>query len=366
MTIRTFDYLRSLPDIEEEVLEAVGRILHSGRLILGPETEKFEQELQDYLGVEHCIAVTSGTAALHLALLGLGVGHGDEVITVANTCVPTISAIRLTGATPVFVDVRNHDLMMDTELVTSKITERTRCIIPVHLWGQCVDMDKLRDVAETRGLILVEDCAQAFGSRYKGRPAGTLGEAGCFSFYPTKNLGAYGDAGAIVTPDEDLAARLRSMRMYGYDEKAISQIGGMNARVSEIQAAILRIKLRRFPGDFKRRIDIASTYNRCINNHLITKPACEAYCEPSYHQYVVRCVQRERLEHWLRRRDIGFGIHYPVPVHMMPAYRSLGYATDDLPNTARSCSTILSLPVHENLQDDEVEFIVDALNQFSN
>jgi len=365
VTIRTFDYLRSLSDIEEEVHEAVERILHSGKLILGPETDLFEQELQDYLGVEHCIAVTSGTTALHLALFGLGVGHGDEVITVANTCVPTISAIRLTGATPVFVDVRTHDLMMDADLVASKITARTRCILPVHLWGQCVDMDKLREIAETRGLFVVEDCAQAFGSRYKGRPAGTLGHVGCFSFYPTKNLGAYGDAGAIVTRDKDLAARLRSMRMYGYDEKAVSQVGGMNARISEIQAAILRIKLRRFPDDFKRRIDIASTYNRCIENEFIDKPVGETDCEPSYHQYVVRCAQRERLAQWLRGHDIGFGIHYPVPVHLMPAYEFLGYAPDDLPNTVHGCSTILSLPVHENLRDDEVEYVVDTLNQFS-
>lgn len=362
--IKTFDYQKLLPEVEEEVMEAISRVLHSNQLILGSETEKFEQEFAQYMETKHCIAVTSGTTALHLALLSLGVGPGDEIITVSNTCVPTISAIRLTGAKPIFIDIREDDLMIDTNQIISKITAKTRCIIPVHLWGKSVALNEILKIAKTYSLNVIEDCAQACGTLYRGLKVGTFGQMGCFSFYPTKNLGAYGDAGAIITHSDELAERLKCMRMYGYDNAGNAQMEGMNARISEMQAAILRIKLRVFPKWLNRRLEIAAFYNKTIQNFSLVKPLCLPECRPSYHQYVVRCKERTKFIEWLKSHEIGYGIHYPTPVHLMPAYEYLGIASHELPNTTRICSEILSLPIHEGLSSKEVDYIVETINQF--
>ena len=361
--IKTFDYLATLPEIEDEVMAALARVLRSGRLILGPETAAFEEEFAAFVGGGHCVAVTSGTAALHLALMALGVGAGDEVVTVANTCAPTVAAIRLTGATPAFVDVREADLMMDPEALEEKIHRRTRCILPVHLWGHSVRMEPVLEVARRHRLPVVEDCAQATGTRYRGRHVGLFGELGCFSFYPTKNLGAYGDAGAVVTADAGLAARLKALRMYGYDGSAVSRLEGTNARIAELQAAILRVKLRRLPRWLARRRRIAALYDRQLKNPAISPPPRDAEIEASYHQYVVRCRAREPVTEALAAAGIGFGIHYPVPVHRMPAYAFLGGGDLDLPVTERASREILSLPIHEALADDEVLAVARTLNR---
>lgn len=345
-------------------MEALGRVLHSNALILGPETEAFEHEFAASIGAKHCVAVTSGTTAIHLALFALGIGPGDEVITVANTCVPTVAAIRLTGAAPKFVDVREDDLMMDVSQLEAVITGRTRCILPVHLWGMSVDMSALLEVAEAHGIVVVEDCAQALGTHYKGQPVGMYGRLGCFSFYPTKNLGAYGDGGAIATDDGELAAKLRRMRMYGYDGSPVAVEEGMNARIAEMQAAILRIKLRHFPDWLQLRLDAASAYNEGIQNTDIRKPKCPDNCRASYHQYVIRSEHRERLMEHLKANDIGFGVHYPTPIHKMPAYTPL---TDDslrLPVTEKSCNEVLSLPIHEGLIAEEIETVTQILNEY--
>ena len=360
--IKVFDYLASLTDLEEEVLEGVRRVLRSGRLILGPETHAFEEEFAACVGVEHCIGVSSGTTALHLGLLALGIGPGDEVITVSNTCAPTVSAIRLTGATPVFVDVRDEDLMLDPERLASKITARTRCIIPVHLWGNAVRIDRVVEIAREHGLRVVEDCAQAHGTLFRGTHVGTFGDLACFSFYPTKNLGAYGDAGAVVCRDGGLAERLRAMRMYGYDRQAVSQVEGMNARIEEIQAAILRVKLRVFPQWLEVRRRVARQYHGGIRHAALRLPVHSDAVEPSYHQFVIRCENRGAVIEHLQRNDIGYGIHYPVPVHRMPAYQFLGGAALDLPVTDRAAEEILSLPIHEALTPEEVGQVVRCLN----
>ena len=361
--IKVFDYLRSLPEIEEEVLRAVARVLRSGKLILGPETEAFEREFADFVGARHCVAVTSGTAALHLAFLALGIGAGDEVITVSNTCAPTVAAIRLTGATPAFVDVDAADLMIDPEALAERVTRRTRCIVPVHLWGWSADLVRVLEAARRSQVEVVEDCAQATGTGYRGRHVGTFGRLGCFSFYPTKNLGAYGDAGAVVTGEADLAARLRALRMYGYDGEAVSQIEGTNARISEIQAAILRVKLRLLPRWLGRRRSVAALYDRCLRNPAVALPPRAGHIEPSFHQYVVRCRERRRVIDALRAAGIGFGIHYPTPVHRMPAYAFLGGGALDLPVTDRAAEEILSLPVHEALRDDEALSVAATINR---
>ena len=353
-----------LPEIEDDVMDAFLRVLRSNYLILGPETEAFENEFAKFMGAKHCIAVSSGTTALHLALFALGIGQGDEVITVSNTCTPTIAAIRLTGATPVFIDVGEEDLMMDTGLIKSHLTDKTRCILPVHLWGMSVDMDEVMSIATTHSLAVVEDCAQAQGTRYNERYVGTFGKVGCFSFYPTKNLGAYGDAGAIITDDDDLADHIRKKRMYGYDHTGIAVEEGMNARIAEIQAAVLRIKLRLFEKWLGKRVDIAQTYNTKINNSLISKPGFNFKCTPSYHQYVVRCQHRDELAGHLRNNEIGYGIHYPTPVHLMSGFEFLGGQTLHLPITERACSEILSLPIHEGLNENEMKKIVDTVNNY--
>lgn len=361
--IRVFDYGKGLAEIEGEVMAAVSRVLHSGSLILGPETLEFEREFAAFAGAKHCVAVTSGTTALHLALWALGVREGDEVITVANTCSPTIAAIRLVGAVPVFVDVREDDLLLDARLVEGRITTKTRCILPVHLWGAPVDLGPVLEIAQCHSLPVVEDCAQAHGARYRGRKVGTFGKAGCFSFYPTKNVGAYGDGGAVVTDDDDLAAALRRIRTYGNDHAAMSVVEGMNARPSEMQCAILRVKLRVHESWQSRRLHVAACYDAEIRNPHLLKPIRRTDRESTYHQYVVRTGDRPGLGEWLRRHAIEFGIHYPTPVHRMPAYARFG-AGSDLPVTERAAGRILSLPIHESLADAELGRVIDALGSF--
>lgn len=361
--IKSFDYLRSLSELEPAIMEAIKKVLHSEQLINGPETEAFEREFAEFVGVKHCIGVSSGTTAIHLAMMGLGLGEGDEVITVSNTCVPTIAAVRLTGANVVFVDVCQDNLMMDVDLLSSKLTSKTKCILPVHLWGNAVDMEALGDFVQRNGLYLVEDCSQAHGTLFKGRQVGSFGIAGCFSFYPTKNIGAYGDAGAIVTDDTALANRLRSMRMYGYDQSATAQMEGMNARISEIQAAILRVKLRVFPEWLKRRRAVATVYNKTIKNETIKLPVHKEEVVPSYHQYVIRCSDRAKVIEDCKKNDISYAIHYPTPVHLMPAYSFLGGKSLLLPNTVKSSQEILSLPIHENISEGEAIQVSNILNR---
>lgn len=358
--IRSFDYRRSLPEIETDVLAAVRRVLDSGQLILGPETAAFEAEFAAYVGAQHCIAVSSGTTALHLALLGLGVAAGDEVMTVANTCVPTVAAIRQAGARPVFVDVCDRDLLMDPDRIPDAITSRTRCLLPVHLWGQSVAMDALMAVANAAGLPVVEDCAQAHGTRYRDRHVGTFGAVGCFSFYPTKNLGAYGDAGAVVTDDADLAARLRRLRTYGYDADGRATAEGINARIGEMQAAILRVKLGVLDEWLARRRAIAGLYDRAFDGTGVRRPAPPAHTVSSYHQYVIRHDARPAIMAALKAHDIDCGIHYPIPLHRMPAYQPFAEDTA-LPITERAAEEILSLPIHESLTADEASLVADTV-----
>lgn len=361
MLIKAFDYLTTLQTIESEVMDAVRRVLHSGRLIHGAETEGFEAEFGEWVGAPHVIGVTSGTAAIEVALRAVGVGIGDEVVTVSNTCAPTVSAIRATGAHPVFVDIDPATLMMDVNLVASALTERTRCVVPVHLFGRAVDMTPLVELASAHDIPVVEDCAQATGTSYRGRHVGTIGTVGCFSFYPTKNLGAYGDAGAVVTGDASVAERARRIRMYGYGDEAIALIEGTNARISEIQAAILRVKLELLDGWLAKRRELAQAYDRLLGDSALATPGGQEGVVPSHHLYVVRCPDRDRVEQRLSDADIGYGIHYPTPVHLMPAYAFLGGAGLDLPVTTRASSEILSLPLHESLTQRDVETVANTI-----
>lgn len=360
--VKTFEYQRTLGDIEDEVMEAIRRVLHSGQLILGPETEAFEREFAALTGAGYAIGVHSGTTAIELALMGLDVGAGDEVITVSNTCTPTVAAIEKTGAQAIFVDVSPNDLLINPELLEQAITEKTRAVVVVHLWGQSADIVRIKAITDAHGLYLIEDCAQAQGTRYEGQHAGTFGDAGCFSFYPTKNLGAYGDAGAIITNDQSLAEKIKRMRMYGYERSNYAVEKGTNGRISEMQSAILRVKLPLLNDWIARRQEIAGIYYDEISNPAIQLPYRYGNRDHAYHQFVIRCAERDTVIGSLKSAGIGYGIHYDTAIHQMPAYQDAIYRRNPLPVTEQSVNEILSIPVHEAMYDSEIEQVIQALN----
>jgi aminotransferase EvaB len=354
--INLFNYQRALPDLEDDLVFAFKKVLHSGSLIQGPETAAFEKEFAAWCGAPYCIAVTSGTAALYLALKAADAGPGKEVITVSNTCPPTISAILMTGAIPVFVDVEPETLMMDISAIPELINKNTVAILPVHLWGNSVDLGDLTSIAETYSIPIIEDCAQAVGTLYQDVQVGNFGSMGCFSFYPTKNLGAYGDAGAIITHDSSLEKKLKMLRMYGYENESISVIQGSNARISEMQAAFLRIRLKSLDADLSRRRNNALLYNSKLSVELIQSTSPNT--RHSYHQYVIRTPKIAELKELLNIEKIAWSIHYPTPTHQMPAFKAF---TKKLPVTEAASSEIISIPVHEHLTQKELKKIGDIL-----
>lgn len=341
----------------DEIERAVRRVLESGSYILGPEVEAFEAEFARYLGARHVVGVASGTDALTLALRACGIGPGDLVLTVSLTATATVAAIELAGATPLFVDVDPETFTMDPEHAESALraNARVRALLPVHLYGQPADMPALLRLAEQHRLILIEDCAQAHGALAGGKKAGTLGHAAAFSFYPTKNLGGLGDGGAVVTNDAGIAERLRLLRQYGWKERFVSEVRGTNSRLDELQAAILRVKLRSLDSENARRREIAGEYGRVLADTRLGLPRVRAGATHVYHQYVVRSKSRASLRTHLEEGGIGTGIHYPVPVHLQPAYAGrVPIAPGGLPHTEQACREILSLPMHPYLREEDV------------
>jgi dTDP-4-amino-4,6-dideoxygalactose transaminase len=357
-----FNELRSqYASIREEIDAAIARVLERGWFILGPEVEAFEAEFAAYCGARYGIGVGSGTEALHLALWACGVGPGDEVITVAHTAVPTINAISLTGARPVFVDVDPATYTMDPAAAAAAVTPRTRALLPVHLYGHPADMAPLRELAERHGLWLIEDAAQAHGARYRGARVGTLGHLAAFSFYPTKNLGAYGDGGMVVTNDATLAGRVRRLRNYGQSDRYHHEVLGLNSRLDELQAAVLRVKLRHLDAWTAARRERAARYTAALGRAI--PPAEAPWAQHVYHLYVVRVPQRAAVQEALARAGIGTLIHYPVPAHLQRAYAFLGVARGSLPVTERLAEEVLSLPLYPELplaQVDEVAATLEA------
>jgi dTDP-3-amino-2,3,6-trideoxy-4-keto-D-glucose/dTDP-3-amino-3,4,6-trideoxy-alpha-D-glucose/dTDP-2,6-dideoxy-D-kanosamine transaminase len=358
--IKMFDYVEQYHALKTEMREAMERVLESGWLILGKEVRAFEEEFSSFLGGGHSVGVGNGTDAIAIALRALGVGTGDEVVTVANTAVPTVSAIRETGATPVFCDVDTETCLMDFNLLEACLSDRTKAILPVHLFGNPVDIPGLRSMLGTKGIAIVEDCAQAHGATWKGKPVGTMGDAGTFSFYPTKNLGAYGDGGLISTQSESLAAEMRSIRMYGFGDHYDSEREGVNSRLDELQAAILRVKLSHLEGHVHRRREIASLYDQHLPSSIQRVSGHEGPGH-AYHLYVVRVSERDRIRTGLMESGIATGIHYPYPVHTMKAYEFLGYETGSLPATERLSGEVLSLPMYPELSNTEVMRVCAAL-----
>ena len=356
MKIQFVDLRQDYQEIKEEINQAIQRVLESGWFILGKELEAFEKEFAKYIGVKHVIGVNSGSDALYLSVKALGIGKGDEVITVSHTFISTVDAITRNGAKPVFVDIDPETYTMDVSQIEKKITERTKAIIPVHLYGHPADMDPIMEIAEEYGLYIIEDASQAHGAEYKGRKVGSIGHVACFSFYPTKNLGAYGDGGAIVTNDDELAENLRMLRNYGSSKKYYHDFVGVNSRLDEIQAAVLRVKLGHLDEWNEKRRKIAKLYNELLEDSDVITPIEKEWAKHVYHLYVIRHRERDKLHQYLLKNGIKTQIHYPVPVHLQKAYLDLGIRAK-LPVTERISREILSLPMFPYLTDAEIEKI---------
>ncbi len=359
--INFFDYLPGYLQIKDEIEIAIRRVLASGQLILGPEVSAFEREFADYAGVNGAVGVGSGTDALILALRALGIGPGDEVITTANCGVPPVAAVRAVGAVPRFVDIDPATLLMDGAQLETALTDRTRCILPVHLYGQPAALDPVLEFAAANRLKVIEDCAQAHGSLYKGRHVGSFGDIGCFSFYPTKNLGAFGDGGLCVTNDPSLEEHLRVLRFYGFRNDRHAHCEGFNSRLDELQAAILRVKLRHLSGAIEARREIARTYTNALTDSSYRPVAEVPDGTHTYHLFVVQTPDRQRTIDTLDRAGIGYGIHYPEPVHLMEAYRFLGARKGDLPVTEAACDSVISLPLYPGLELSDTRRVADTL-----
>ena len=355
------DQSREVAEIRDVIFNAFARVAESGRFILGPEVEAFEQEFAQWLGAPHAVAVASGTEAITLALMALKIGADDEVITVANTCVPTAAGIAGCGAKVRLADCDPDTLMMDLNCVEAAITSKTRAIVPVHLYGNGADMPELRKMADRHKLFIIEDCAQAMGTLIAGQTAGMFGEASAFSFYPTKNLGAYGDGGCVVTADPETAAHLRSLRNYGYERRDYSIQLGLNSRLDEIQAAILRAKLPYVTRWNDRRISIASRYRDALASGNLKLPATSDYVRHCYHLFPILVDDREEAMTRLEQAGVQALVHYPTPLHLQPALENLGYGPGEFPNAEWACDHVLSLPIFPQLSDDEVDRVIEAL-----
>ena len=361
MTIQVWDYRPEYEAEREDILAAVDRVCRSGRLILGESVTNFESELAAYCGAGHGVGVGSGTDALVLALRALGIQPGDEVITTSNTAIPTVAAIVTAGGTPRFVDIERGTYLMDVSQLESAITDRTRCIVPVHLFGQCVAMNPVQELADRHGLAVLEDCAQSTGAEQAGRRAGSMSHVGAFSFYPTKVLGTYGDGGMVVTTDEELAARVRRLRMYGTEGRYYAQEHGYNSRLDELHAEILRRKLRRLEGYIDRRRALARRYDDALQHSGLELPCTSSGNRHVYYLYVVRHPAREAIIRALAARDIVVNVSYRWPIHTMPAYEHLGNLQGLLPETEQAAKEIFSLPMYPSLTDAEQACVCDAL-----
>jgi dTDP-3-amino-3,4,6-trideoxy-alpha-D-glucose transaminase len=349
--------------IRAEVDAAIAEVLDSAWFVLGKQVETFEREFAEYLEVPGTLGVANGTDALRIALQALGIGPGDEVVTVANAGIYAVATVDAVGARPVPVDVDPATHAIDPALGERAITPRTKAILLVHLYGGAADLDALGDLARRRGLFLVEDCAQSHGARLHGRRLGSFGDVATFSFYPTKNLGAYGDGGAIAARDPAVLERVRMIRQYGWTRQYHSEIKGLNSRLDELQAAILRVKLRHLDDWNAARRALAARYDAGLRG--VEPPTARPDSEHAYHLYVVRSSRRDELRAHLADRGIGTGIHYPEPAHLQPAYDELDLGPGSLPETERAAREVLSLPIYPELEPGEVERVIQAVNDFS-
>jgi len=347
--------------IKSEIDEAVFKILETSQFVLGAEVAAFEREFAAYCSTTECIAVNSGTSALHLALLAAGIGAGDEVITVPFTFVASVAAIVYAGAKPVLVDIDHQTFNLDPAAIEKAITPRTKAILPVHLYGQTADMDPILEVARKRGLVVIEDAAQAHGARYKGRSAGSIGDIGCFSFYPTKNLGAYGEGGAVTTNNPECAKTIRMLRDWGQDRKYHHAVHGFNYRMEGLQGAILRVKLRHLERWTQARREVARRYSESLETCGLELPTEMPWARHVYHLYTLRSKNRDALKADLEAMGIQSAVHYSIPAHLQPAYANLGYVQGNFPRAEAAAREVLSLPMYPELTDQAVEAVTNAV-----
>jgi dTDP-4-amino-4,6-dideoxygalactose transaminase len=364
MQIPFVDLKTQYAGIKEEVLDEISRALDGMQLFLGKNVQALEAQYSAYCNTGFAIGVSSGTDALHIALRACGVGPGDEVITVSHTFIATVEAIVLAGAKPVLIDIDPDSYNMDPRLLEAAITPRTKAVIPVHIYGQPADMDPIMEIARAHNLKVIEDACQAHGAEYRGRRTGSIGDVGCFSFYFTKNLGAYGEGGIITTSDPEIADKCRMARDHGQNEKYQHAMIGINGRLDEIQAAVLKIKLRHLDEWLESRRALAERYNSALPADYIV-PREMPWAKHVYHLYVIRTPERDRLREHLNGKSIACGMHYPIPVHLQKAWRNSGGSELSLPETEKITGEILSLPMYPELTAEEVDYICSCINEFS-
>ncbi|WP_373478952.1 DegT/DnrJ/EryC1/StrS family aminotransferase [Geminocystis sp.] len=349
---------RQYQNLKKSIDTATQNVYDSGWFILGKKVQEFETNFANYCGANFATAVVSGTEALHLSLIACGINTGDEVITVSNTCVPTLSAVTFAGGCPIFVDINEYTYTIDPSLIESRITDKTKAIIPVHLYGQCADMKPILDIAQKHNLFVIEDCAQAVGAKYQDKMAGTMGNVGAFSFYPSKNLGAFGDGGLILTNDSKLAETVAKLRNYGQEKRYYHSIKGFNSRLDELQAAILNVKLPLLNSWNEKRRAIAKRYTEVFSPLGIICPTEALNCYHNYHLYVIRVKNPSRFQELLKEKGIDTIIHYPIPVHLQESYVECRHQSSYLPITEKLAQEIVSLPLYPELTELEIEYII--------
>jgi dTDP-4-amino-4,6-dideoxygalactose transaminase len=363
MKVPFFDLRSEYVELRDELRSALDGVGETAAFIQGPEVEAFEREFADFSGTKHCVALSSGTAALHLGLLALGVQPGDEVITTPNTFIATAETITYCGARPVFVDIDASTANLDPRQLEPAITSRTRAIVPVHLYGRPADMDTIRTIAGAHGIRVLEDAAQAHGARYRQRRVGSIGDAAAFSFYPTKNLGACGEGGALTTNDDQIAKFVRMARSHGQTRRYEHKFVGYNYRMHGFQGAVLRVKLPRLYGWIQKRREIASEYRSLLANPQVELPVDDPRDECVYHQFVIYVRNRAALAAQLAARGIETTVHYPKPVHLQPAYATLGFPVGTFPNAERACERVLSLPIYPTLTREQVGYVASSVRE---
>lgn len=362
MKVPFVDLKMQYENIKGEIDEAISNVINESSFIGGRHLKSFEQNFAGYIGSKHCIGVGNGTDALFIALKSFGVGKGDEVITVANSFIATSEAITMIGARVVFVDCNEKTYNIDVNKLENAITNKTRAIIPVHLYGQPAEMEKILEIAKNYNLFVIEDAAQAHGAKYKGKKVGTIGDCACFSFFPGKNLGAYGDAGALVTNDDELSRKARMFANHGRTEKYNHEFEGVNSRLDGLQAAILDVKLKHIERWTERRRAIAKIYDKELKDIVVT-PYIMPDVRHVYHLYVIRVKNRESIISYLKEKGISIGIHYPVPLPFLKAYNYLGHKSEDFPVCYSLKDEILSLPIHGDMNDEQVEYVINHLKK---
>ena len=358
-----FDLTAQYASLRDEIRDALDHVCQNATFILGDEAERFERAFADYCGVKHCVALNSGTSALHLALVSAGIGSGDEVITSANTFIATAEAICYTGAKPVFIDIDPATANLDPAQIEQAITPRTRAIVPVHLYGRPANLDAISEIANRHRLTLIEDACQAHGAKYGGKRVGGFGHAAAFSFYPGKNLGAYGEGGALTTNDDDVAKMVRSLRTHGETSRYIHRYVGYNYRMEGFQAAVLNVKMKRLDQWTAKRQACASLYRQLLSSPNVRFLEDPPESDPVYHLFVVYVENRDQVRKELEKRGVQTAVHYPIPIHLQEAFAFLGQGRGSLPHTERACERVLSMPLFPEMTEEQVRDAASALSE---